>query len=108
MLGTMVNLRADGEYRQTYQKVQTYLAQHFTRLPKVDLYYDAKGTIRSENQQHQIGAFGLIVVQIQGPEFDDAIGLLLVNDHVELDAVSASCVPELRKLCGYHEEVREK
>ena len=97
MFGAMVQLKAHGEYDQIYQKVQAYLAQHFTRLPHVDLYYDAAGTICSEAQQRQI------VVDIHMLGFGDAIGLLFVNDQIELDQVSASAQSELKTMYGYQE-----
>jgi hypothetical protein len=101
--GTSVLLREGGEYKQIYQMVQTYLNQHFSRLPKVDLYYDAKGTIRSETKDHQTVTGGLVVVQIHNPNYLDAIGLLCLDNGIELDAVSTRCKPELRTQYGYHD-----
>ena len=101
--GTMVPLRENGEYKQIYQMVLAYLKQHFSRLPKVDLYYDAKGTNQSESQDHQMVKGKLVVVQIHNRDYKDAIGLLCLDKSIELDAVSASCKSDLRALYGYHE-----
>lgn len=103
MFGTMVHLSTDGAYGQVYQKVQAYLAQHFKRLPKTDVYYDAEGTIRTERQNHQSVTGGLVIVEIHARGYNDTIGLVLVNDCVELDAVSASARPQFRTLYGYHD-----
>ena len=100
--GESIHLSENGEYSQIYQRVREYLKQHFSRLPKVDLYYDAKGTIKSETKDHQIVRGGLVVVQIHNPNYQDAIGLLCLGDGVELDSVSTRCKPELRTLYGYH------
>lgn len=101
--GTSVHLKEDGEYKQIYQKATDYLKQHFSRLPKVDLYYDAKGEITSETKDHHIVKGGLIVVQIHRHDGLDAIGLLCLDNGIELDAVSTRCKPELRKQYGYHD-----
>jgi hypothetical protein len=101
--GESIHLSENGEYKQIYQRVLEYLSQHFSRLPKVDLYYDAKGTLRSETQDHQIITGGLVVVQIHRHDGIDAIGLLCRDTGVELDSVSASCKPELRTWYGYHD-----
>ena len=101
--GTSVHLKEDGEYKQIYQKALAYLKQHFSRLPKVDLFYDAKGTIKSETKDHQIVKGGLIVVQIHNHNYEDAIGLLCLDNGIELDAVSTRCKAELRTQYGYHD-----
>jgi len=101
--GTSVHLKEDGEYKQIYQRVLEYLKQHFSRLPKVDLYYDAKGTIHSETKDHQMVKGGLVVVQIHRHDGNDAIGLLCLDNGIELDAVSTRCKPELRAWYGYHD-----
>ena len=101
--GESIHLSEDGEYNQIYQKVLAYLKQHFSRLPRVDLFYDAKGTLRSETQDHQIVTGGLVVVQIHNPNYLDAIGLLCLDKGIELDSVSASCKSELRAMYGYHD-----
>lgn len=104
MFGESIHLTADyGEYSHIYQKVRTYLSEHFTRLPKIEMYYDAKGKITSENKRHQIVQGNLVVAQIHATDYLDAIGLLLEGDKVELDAVSTKCAPELSSLYGYHE-----
>lgn len=103
MFGTMVHLSTDSAYEQIYQKVQAYLAQHFKRLPNIDVYYDAEGTIRAGRQNYQGITGGLVIVEIHARGYNDAIGLVLVNDSVELDAVSASARPQFRTLYGYHE-----
>jgi len=100
--GEMVHLKADGKHAHVYQKVQEYLAQHFTRLPKVDIYYDAEGKIPNQNRRDQL-VVGLICVQIHADGYGDTIGLLLEDDCVDLDAVCTGCIPELKKLYGYHE-----
>jgi hypothetical protein len=99
--GEMVPLSADGEYAQVHNKVQEYLAQHFTRLPNVELHYDAKGNLRSENRQHRIVTGGLVCVNI--PSEGDTLGILVEGESVDLDAVCTSCIPELRRLYGYYE-----
>jgi hypothetical protein len=101
--GTMVPLIEEGPYKHIYQKVQEYLEQHFSRLPKVDLFYDAKSTLRSETKDHQMINGKLIVVQIHAHNYKDAIGLLCLDNGIELDAVSTRCKPELRTLYGYHD-----
>ena len=101
--GTMVHLRENGEYKQIHQRVLAYLEQHFSRLPKVDLFYDAKGTLRSETKDHQMVNGGLVVVQIHNHNYEDAIGLLCLDNGIELDAVSTSCKSELRTQYGYHD-----
>lgn len=102
MFGESVHLTADGEYGDIYQKVQTYLSLHFTRLPRFEMYYDAKGLITSENKRHQIVKGNGVIVQIHAADYLDAIGLLLENNGVDMDAVSTSCSSELRCLYGYH------
>lgn len=101
--GESIHLSEDGEYKQIYQRIQEYLNQHFSRLPKVDLYYDAKGAIQSETQNHQIVNGGLVVVQIHRHDGLDAIGLLCLDNGIELDAVSTRCKSELRTQYGYHD-----
>jgi len=101
--GESIHLSENGEYNQIYQRVREYLSQHFSRLPKVDLYYDAKGTIRSETQDHQIVDGGLVIVQIHNPNYKDAIGLLCLDNGIELDSVSTRCKSELRSLYGYRD-----
>lgn len=103
MVGTMVHLQADGAYHQVYQQVQAYLTQHFTRLPHIDLYYDAQGTTRSEDQRHHTVAGGLVVAEIHASDCEDSIGLLVTHGQVELDAMSGLARPELRMRYGYHE-----
>jgi len=101
MFGTMIRLSTDGKHKEVYLKVKEYLTQHFTCLPPVEIYYDAEGKITSENRQHQIVVGGLICVRIAS--HGDTLGLLLENGQVELDSVCTSCIPELRRLYGYHE-----
>lgn len=101
--GTMVHLQADGAYHQVYQQVQAYLTQHFTRLPHVDLYYDAQGTTRSEDQRHHRVAGELVVAEIHASDGEDSIGLLVTHGQVELDTVSRLARSELRTRYGYHE-----
>jgi hypothetical protein len=102
--GTSVHLSEDGGiHAHIYQGVKAYLKQHFSRLPRVDLYYDAKGALRSETQDHQMVNGGLVVVQIHNHNYEDAIGLLCLDNGIELDAVSASCKSELRTQYGYHD-----
>lgn len=97
MFGNSVHLTADGKYGHIYQQAQTYLTQHFTHLPPVDMYYDAEGKIQSGENGNSI------FVQIQAKNFGDTIGLLFENDHIRLDSVSTSCSSELKDLYGYHE-----
>jgi hypothetical protein len=101
--GAMIHLSENGEYKQIYQRSLEYLNQHFSRLPKVDLFYDAKGTLRSQTKDHQMVNGGLVVVQIHRHDGLDAIGLLCLDNGIELDAVSTSCKSELRIQYGYHD-----
>ena len=85
-----IKLTLDGEQKELYQLVQTYLQKHFTNLPQTSLEYgDAGGK--------------LVIVFIKGSTLGDAIGLDYKNGVLTLDEVSTDAIPELKILYGYEE-----